>query len=66
MKWPLVLESLLTHTAANKDPYMDHFTVSREILARILFSRIALTLSLPSTSKNQYLSAMHVSRTPEY
>ena len=25
-----------------------------------------LTLSLPSTSKNQYLSAKHVSRTPEY
>ena len=23
-------------------------------------------LSLPSTSKNHYLSAMHVSRTPEY
>ena len=26
----------------------------------------ALTLSLPSTSKNRYLSAKHVSRTPEY
>ena len=25
-----------------------------------------LTLSLPSTSKNQYTSAKHVSRTPEY
>ena len=25
-----------------------------------------LTLSLPNPSKNQYLSAKHVSRTPEY
>ena len=30
------------------------------------FEAARLTLSLPSTSKNQYLSAKHVSRTPEY
>ena len=29
-------------------------------------SEVWLTLSLPSTSKNQNLSAKHVSRTPEY
>ena len=29
-------------------------------------AKICLTLSLPSTSKNQYLSATHVSRNPEY
>ena len=43
-------------------------TCASVIRLLLLFDKLrrTLTLSLPSSSKNQYISAKHVSMTPEY
>ena len=38
MKWPLVLESLLTHTAANKHPYKIEHLLSVKAVTLISIS----------------------------
>ena len=43
-----------------------NITSLQNLILYLHFQSTPLTFSLPSTSKIQYLSAKHVSRTPEY